>query len=73
MYDILLNFGGKLDLALQIFFGLYLVTLCMLGQDTPPLKNHKNNRVFSNGGPDPLKSQSAFNIGPSSARQRNAS
>ena len=42
----------------------------------PPLKNHKNIGFFSKTGPDPLKNHKAakpaFNVGPSSARQRNA-
>ena len=38
----------------------------------PPLKNHKKNIGFlSNAGTDPLK-KPAFNVGQSSARQRNA-
>ena len=42
-----------------------------------PLKNHKHiGRFRSNSGPDPLKNYEAtklaFNVGPSSARQRNA-
>ena len=40
------------------------------------LKNHKNIGFLSNTGPDPLKNykaaKPAFNVGPSSARQRNA-
>ena len=46
------------------------------GPDPPPLKNHKNIGFLSNTGPDPLKNYEAtvpaFNVGPSSARQRNA-
>ena len=42
----------------------------------PPEKSQKNIRFLSNTGPDPLKShkatKSAFNVGPTSARQRNA-
>ena len=42
-----------------------------------PLKNHKNIGFPSNTGPDPLKNHKAtkpaFNVGQSSARQRNAS
>ena len=42
----------------------------------PPLKNHKNIGFLSNSGPDPQKNfeatEPAFNVGPSSARQRNA-
>ena len=38
------------------------------------LKNHKNIGFLSNSGPDPLKNheatEPAFNVGPSSARQR---
>ena len=43
-----------------------------------PLKYHKNIVFFSNTGSDPLKNHKAtctkpaFNVGPSSARQRNA-
>ena len=41
-----------------------------------PLKNHKNIGFLRNSGPDPLKiyeaTEPAFNVGPSSARQRNA-
>ena len=40
-----------------------------------PLKNHKNLGFLSNSGPGPLKNyeatEPAFNVGPSSARQRN--
>ena len=43
---------------------------------TPPVKSKKNIGFLSNNGPDPLKnhkaSKSAFNVMPSSARQRNA-
>ena len=42
----------------------------------PPLKNHKHIGFLSNTGPDRLKNHKAtkpaFNIGPTSARQRNA-
>ena len=42
----------------------------------PPLKNHKNTGFLCNTGPDPLKNHKAtkpaFNVGLSSARQRNA-
>ena len=42
----------------------------------PPLKNHKNKGFLRNTGPDPLKNykatKPAFNVGQSSARQRNA-
>ena len=42
----------------------------------PPLKNRKNIGFICNAGPDPLKnhkaSEPAFNVVPSSARQRNA-
>ena len=45
------------------------------GPDTPS-KNHKNIGFLSNTGLDPLKNQKAtqptFNVGPSSARRRNA-
>ena len=41
-----------------------------------PLKNHKTYRVSTNTGPDPRKNYQAtkpvINVGPSSARQRNA-
>ena len=41
-----------------------------------PLENHKNIGFLSNTGPDPLKNHKAtkpaFNVGPSSAFQRNA-
>ena len=44
------------------------------GVRTPPLKNHKNEGFLSNTGPDPLENHKAtkpaFNVGPSSARQR---
>ena len=44
------------------------------GLGPPPLKNHLG--FLSNTGPDLLKNQKAtkpaFNVGPSSARQRNA-
>ena len=43
----------------------------------PPLKNHKNIGFRCNTGPDPLidhkATKPAFNVGPSSARQQNAS
>ena len=46
------------------------------GVRTPTLKNHKNIGFLSNTGPDPLKNHKAtkptFIVGPSSARQRNA-
>ena len=42
----------------------------------PPLKKHKNIVFLSNNGPDSLKNHKAtkpaFNVWPSSARQRNA-
>ena len=42
----------------------------------PPMKNHKNIGFFKNTGPDPMKNlkatKSAFSVGPSSARKRNA-
>ena len=42
----------------------------------PPMKNHKNIGFFTNTGPVPLKTHKAtkpaFDVGPSSARQRNA-
>ena len=41
----------------------------------PSMKNHKNIGFLSNSGPNSLKNHSAtepaFNVGPSSARQRN--
>ena len=43
---------------------------------TPPPKNHKNIGFLSNTSPDSLKNhkatKTAFNMGPSSARQQNA-
>ena len=48
------------------------------GSPTSPLENHKNIGFLSNTGPDPLKNHKAtkikpaFNVGLSSARQRNA-
>ena len=46
------------------------------GPDPPPLKNHKNIGFLCNTGPDTLKNHKAnkpaFNVRPSSARQRNA-
>ena len=46
------------------------------GGPTSPLENHKNIGFLSNYGPDPLKNHKAtkpaFNVGLSSARQRNA-
>ena len=45
-------------------------------QTPPPLKNHKNVGFLSNTGRDPQKNHKVtkppFNIGPSSARQRNS-
>ena len=42
----------------------------------PPAKHHKNIGFLSNNSSDPLKNHKAtklaFNVGPSSARQRNA-
>ena len=42
----------------------------------PPLKNHEKLGFLSNTVPDPLKNRKAtepeINVGPSSARQRNA-
>ena len=47
-----------------------------MGPDPPPLKNHKNIGFLSNTEPDPLENQKAtkpeLNVGPPSARQRNA-
>ena len=46
------------------------------GPDPHPIKNHKNIGFLCNTRPDPLKNykatKPAFNVGPSSARQRNA-
>ena len=46
------------------------------GGPDPPLEYHKNIGFHSSTGLDPLKnhkaSKLAFNVGPSSARQRNA-
>ena len=46
------------------------------GSGPPSLKNHKNIGFLSNPGSDPLKNyeavEAAFNVGPSSARQRSA-
>ena len=46
------------------------------GTDPPPLKNHKNIGFLCNTGPDHPKNhkatKAAFNVWPSSARQRNA-
>ena len=46
------------------------------GGPTSTLKNHENIGFLSNTGPDPLKNHKAtkpaFNVGLSSARQRNA-
>ena len=36
------------------------------------LRNHKNIGIISSTGPEPLKNHKAFNVGPSSARRRNA-
>ena len=38
----------------------------------PPPEKSQKYRVYNNIGLDPLKNQSAFNDGPSSARQWNA-
>ena len=40
-------------------------------QQSAPPENHKNIGFLSNIGPDPLKAKPAFDVGPSSARQRN--
>ena len=46
------------------------------GGREPPLKKHKNIGFLCNTGQDPLKNpkatKPAFNVGPSSARQRKA-
>ena len=45
------------------------------GPGPSPLKNHKNIEFLSNTGPEHLKIKKLpmlFNVGPSSARQRNA-
>ena len=46
-----------------------------LGVQTSPLKNYKNIGFLSSSGPDPRKNyedtEPAFNVMPSSARQRN--
>ena len=42
------------------------------GLDPHPPKNHKNVRFLSNTGLYPQIIKPAFNVGPSSARQRNA-
>ena len=46
------------------------------GRSRPSLKFHKNIGFLSNTGPDPLKNykvtKPASNVGPLSARQRNA-
>ena len=46
------------------------------GPDPPPLRNHKGMEFLSKNGPDPLSNhkgtKTAFNVGASSARQRNA-
>ena len=48
----------------------------MGGKGSGPPKNHKNIGFLSNIGPDPLKyhkaTKTTFNVGPSSALQRNA-
>ena len=41
------------------------------GDPEPPEKSQKC-RFLSNTGPDPLATKPAINVGPSSARQRNA-
>ena len=60
--------GIKDDLYAQIQRGA--------GGPISPLENHKNIGFLSNTGPDPLKNHKAtkpaFNVGLSSARQRNA-
>ena len=58
----------------------YILAMCGSrgepGVSTLTLKNHKNIGFLSNSGPEPLKNYdatvTAFNVGPSSARQRNA-
>ena len=46
------------------------------GTPPPPPEKHKNIEFICNTGPDPLKNykanKAAFNVGPSSARKRNA-
>ena len=66
---------------------LFLLVSCLItlhariqrgGQEVPPpLKNYKTIGFLSNTSPDPLKNKKKstkpiFNIGPTSARQRNA-
>ena len=50
--------------------------MCVCGGGGAGPKDHKNIEFLSNAGPDPLKNfeatEPAFNVGPSSARQRNA-
>ena len=66
-----------LGLKLQLFYRGYTCTDPEGGQGvrTTPEKS-QNIGFLSNAGPDPLKNHKAtkpaFNVGPSSARQRNA-
>ena len=64
-------------MSLSFLFGIQHVRIQRRGPGVwAPLKNYKNIGFLSNSSPDPLKNyeatEPAFNVRPSSARQRNA-
>ena len=66
------------DLFMCVFFSSFALTSPKGGEGVrTPLKNHKNIGFRCNTGPDPLidhkATKPAFNVGPSLARQQNAS
>ena len=74
--DLDLNVGSYIDDFLIAGKHEMLTNSCVDPEGVGALKNHKNIGFLSNTGPDPLKNQKAtkqaFNVGPTSARQRNA-
>ena len=66
------------DLFMYVFFFKFCIGESRGGKGVrTPLNNHKNIGFRCNTGPDPLidhkATKPAFNVGPSSARQQNAS
>ena len=70
---------GNLTLTVSVVMvtHYYLCPCCVTWADPEgdPLKNHKNLGILCNTGLDPLKNHKAtrseFNVGPSTAHQRN--